>query len=331
MSQEAVERVFRTESGRILATLIRVLGDFDAAEEAMHDAVATALERWPRDGVPANPSAWITTTARHKAIDRLRRERTRARHQAEASPDQQQAADDIDMLEQRLDCSVEDDRLRLMFTCCHPALNLDAQVALTLNTLGGLKTKEIASAFLVPLSTLAQRLVRAKNKIKAAHIPYRVPPDHLLPERVPSVLAVLYLIFNEGYSASVGDDLIRRELCAEAIRLGRILVKLMPDDPEALGLLALMLLQDARREARTTSTGETSFSRTRTAGSGTMTRRPRAASSWPTPCAWVDRAATSCRQRSRRCTPRPPPTRPPTGHRSSASTKPCCASTPHPW
>ncbi len=257
LSQQAVEQVFREASGRILATLIRVLGDFHAAEEAMQDAVATALERWPVDGVPHNPSAWITTTARHKAIDRLRRERARARREATARPDEPEAADEILMLERRLDCSVEDDRLRLIFTCCHPALNQEAQVALTLNTLGGLKTKEIARAFLVPLATLAQRLVRAKNKIKAANIPYRVPPDHLLPERVPSVLAVLYLIFNEGYSASAGDDLIRHELCAEAIRLGRILVKLMPDEPEALGLLSLMLLHDSRRDARTSPTGET--------------------------------------------------------------------------
>jgi len=257
LSHKAVDQVFREESGRILATLIRVLGDFDAAEEAMQDAVATALERWPVDGVPDTPSAWITTTARNKAIDRLRRERSRSQREADAEPHQQQAADEIEMLERRLDCSVDDDRLRLMFTCCHPALNREAQVALTLSTLGGLKTKEIARAFLLPLSTLAQRLVRAKTKIKAANIPYRVPPDHLLPERVPSVLEVVYLIFNEGYSASAGDDLIRGELCAEAIRLGRILVKLMPDEPEALGLLSLMLLHDSRRDARSSSGGET--------------------------------------------------------------------------
>lgn len=256
--EDAIQAVFREEYGRILATLIRVLGDFDAAEEALQDAAATALQKWPTDGVPDNPRAWITTTARHKAIDRLRREGQRTeRESAVAARSEIGARDEFGELENRMDSSLRDDRLRLIFTCCHPGLHREAQVALTLNTLGGLKAHEIASAFLVPRSAMAQRLVRAKQKIKAANIPYRVPPDHMLPERMPSVLAVLYLIFNEGYSASAGDALTRPDLCAEAIRLGRILARLMPDEPEALGLTALMLLHDSRRDARTTESGDT--------------------------------------------------------------------------
>jgi RNA polymerase sigma-70 factor (ECF subfamily) len=246
----AVARAFREEWGQIVATLIGVTGDWDLAEECAQDAFALALERWPRDGIPRRAGAWLTTVARNRATDRLRREAVGAAKLREAAvlspPDA--PGDDAGS-------GVGDDRLRLMFTCCHPALALEAQVALTLRTLAGLSTAEIARAFLVPEATMSKRLVRAKQKIRHAGIPYRVPPAHLLPERTTAVLGVLYLLFNEGYAATDGADLIRQGLCVEAMRLARVLVRLMPDEPEAGGLLALMLLHDARRATRVDDAG----------------------------------------------------------------------------
>jgi RNA polymerase sigma-70 factor, ECF subfamily len=251
--ESEIGRLYQAESRRILATLIRLLGDFDVAEEALQDAFSVALEHWGRDGVPANPRTWLVSTGRNRAIDRMRRDARFVSHIDELSPDSVA----VEAPEPRENESgVEDDRLRLIFTCCHPSLASEAQVALTLRTICGLATEQIARAFLVPVPTMAQRLVRATGKIRDARIPYRIPPANELAERIDAVLAVVYLVFTEGYAATSGDELIRRELCSEAIRLGRLLVELMPSVSEAKGLLALMLLHDARRDARSTPTGE---------------------------------------------------------------------------
>src|SRR6516225_413796 len=254
----AVDAAFREEWGRVVATLIRVTGDWDLAEECAQDAFAMALRRWPADGIPRRPGAWLTTAARNRAIDVLRRRTVGAAKLREiAALSVDPASGPSSAFEPETDHSgVPDDRLRLMFTCCHPALSLEARVALTLRTLAGLTTAEIARAFLASEATMAKRLVRAKQKIQNAGIPYRVPPAHLLPERTPGVLGVLYLLFNEGYSASAGADLVRQNLCAEAIRLARVLATLMPDEAEAAGVLALMLLHNARRAARLDDRGD---------------------------------------------------------------------------
>ncbi|HXD91028.1 MAG TPA: RNA polymerase sigma factor [Candidatus Binataceae bacterium] len=258
MTPSVLDQLYRDEFGRILASLIHLIGDFDLAEDAVQEAFALAVERWPRDGVPHNPRAWIIGTARHKAIDKIRRAARFSERREELTrmieQDAATSAPSADLAEQTT--TLPDERLRLIFTCCHPALAPEAQIALALRTLCGLTTEEIARAFLLPSATMAQRLVRAKRKIRIAGIPYQVPSPDALPERLDAVLAVIYLVFNEGYAATSGDALVRADLCGEAIRLGRIIAELMPADSEARGLLALMLLQDSRRATRATATGE---------------------------------------------------------------------------
>ncbi|MGE3077295.1 MAG: RNA polymerase sigma factor [Dehalococcoidia bacterium] len=252
VAAEALERLFREHNATALASLIRILGDFTLAEDALQETWVSAAKAWSA-GVPANPAAWLVTSARRKAIDYLRREATGNRKLAEVARTMPAFAEDEFELDPQ---TIRDDRLRLIFTSCHPALTMEARVALTLRTLGGLTTSEIARAFLSEESAIAQRIVRARRKIRDAAIPYRIPEDHELPERLPGVLAVLYLVFNEGYASTSGDDLIRQDLCAESIRLARIVASLMPDEPEAIGLLALMLLQDSRRHTRLDSAGD---------------------------------------------------------------------------
>jgi len=255
-ARETLEKVFREEHGRIVATLIRILGSFDLAEEALQDAFTSAASKWEQEGTPSNPGAWLTTVAHHKVVDAIRRDKTRNEKQEEVAFESTrlQPFTETELREETHE--YPDDRLRLIFTCCHPSLVREAQVALTLRTLGGLTTTEIAHAFLVPEATLAQRLVRAKQKIRLAGIPYEVPSLEVIGDRLAAVRAVIYLIFNEGYAASAGQSLIRNDLCAEAIRLGRVLCELLPNEPENMGLLALMLLQDSRREARVNEEGE---------------------------------------------------------------------------
>ena len=331
-SVEAIDRLFRDESGRILATLIRLLRDFELAEEAMQEAFATAVATWPVSGVPASPRAWLVSTARYRAIDLVRRRATFRRKQDELA--RELAEIEATMAEPFVeDDEIPDERLRLIFTCCHPALAEEARVALTLRTLCGLTTEEIARAFLVPAATLAQRLVRAKRKIRDARIPYRLPAPSDLGERLDAVLQVVYLVFNEGYAATAGESLVRRDLCAEAIRLGRMLVSLLPDRQEPHALLALMLLHDARRDARVGPGGELvlledqnrgAWDRQKIAEGVALVESALRSPRRRVPGAlWVQAAIAAIHAESRSASRRP------TGGRFRFSTACCCACSPH--
>ena len=307
----AVERVFREEYGRLIASLVRRFGDIDIAEEAASEALVAALEKWPESGVPPNPGGWLTTTAGNRAIDRIRRELRDAKHQA--------ALMSYDDTPHEPVGPIEDDRLRLLFTCCHPALAPEARIALTLRLLGGLTVAEIAQAFLVPETTMAQRITRAKQKIAAANVPYRVPEAADLPGRVGGVLAVLFLIFNEGYLATGDGDPLRADLTSEAIRLARVLRQLLPDDPEVAGLLGLLVLIEARREARVRD-GQLCRSPSKTARAGTARSSPRATTSSAAACGPTDPVATKSSPPSMPSTPTPPRRWTPSGLRSSPCT-----------
>jgi RNA polymerase sigma-70 factor (ECF subfamily) len=322
-----IDAIYRAESGAVLATLIRLLGGFEPAEEALHDAFAAAMEQWHRDGVPDNPRSWLISTGRFKAIDRMRRSSRFRTVQGELARQMERDIDDEQALEPD---EVEDDRLRLIFTCCHPALPGDAQVALTLREVCGLTTEEIASAFLTVPATVAQRIVRAKRKIRAAGIPYEVPAQAELPERLENVLRVVYLVFNEGYSASAGESLTRPDISGEAIRLGRLLVQLLPE-PEALGLLALMLLNDSRRAARTSPDGELVLLDEQDRSVWNRTQIEEGAALVRQACCRSGSGLIRCKPRSPPCTPRRRTLRQPTGRRSSACTACSYRSPRHPW